>query len=347
MTRLRVALALGRARGRARPARRLCGVAGAALALALPGRALAGPVVSAFYYPWFGTSEDGGYAHWAQNGHAPPVDIDSNYYPAYGPYDSGNGAVLATQMQELVRAGVDEIAVSWWGRGSDEDKRLPDVIAAARQAGIAVAVQVEPYAGRTVASVLADAGYLAGLGVRTLYVYQAFDLSPADWAPANDALHAEGITTFAQTGLVGLAAAGHFDGVYTYDIVTYKAAFLGRYCAEAHRLHLACAPSVGPGYDAQRAEGDPLVKPRRHGLTYDAMWRAALAAHADRITITSFNEWQEGTQIEPAIPIKLGPYRYLSYDGAWGLHGQRAEYAYLDRTAYWARIFRREALGRR
>ena len=73
------------------------------------------------------------------------------------------------------------------------------------------------------------------------------------------------------------------------------------------------------------------------------MWHAALAAGADRITITSFNEWQEGTQIEPAIPIRLGEYRYISYDGAWGLHGAAAQYAYLDRTAFWANLFRKTA----
>ena len=143
--------------------------------------------------------------------------------------------------------------------------------------------------------------------------------------------------------LVGQAAAGHFSGVYTYDTVTYGARVLARLCNEAHAARLLCAPSVGPGYDARRAVGDPRVKPRRHGETYDAMWHAALAAGADRITITSFNEWQEGTQIEPAIPLRLGEYRYVSYDGAWGLHGAAAANAYLSRTAYWANLFRKAA----
>src|ERR671923_1990079 len=94
----------------------------ALLSFCLPAAALAGPaVVSAFYYPWFGSAEEGGYAHWAQNGHAPPVDIASNYYPAYGPYSSSNAAVIATQVSEVVRADIDELAVSWWGRGSPED----------------------------------------------------------------------------------------------------------------------------------------------------------------------------------------------------------------------------------
>ena len=86
-------------------------------------------------------------------------------------------------------------------------------------------------------------------------------------------------------------------------------------------MHLLCAPSVGPGYNAKRGSGDPVVKPRKHGQTYDAMWRAAVSSGADNVTITSFNEWHEGTQIEPAAPRRRARYRYLSYDGAWGLHG--------------------------
>jgi hypothetical protein len=299
-------------------------------------------IVSAFYYPWFGSPQDGGYEHWAQNGHYPPEDIASNYYPAYGPYSSSNAAVITTQLNEVASAGINELAVSWWGRGSNEDQVLPEVIAGAQGTGVEIAVHIEPYHGRTVASVLTDAAYLRSLGIRTIYVYQAFaDVAPADWAAANDTMRSEGLTTFADTGLVGQGAAGHFSGVYTYDTVTYNARELGRYCGEAHAVGLICAPSVGPGYDARRATGDPHVKPRRKGATYDDMWHAALSAGADRVTITSFNEWQEGTQIEPAIPLRLGEYRYISYDGAWGLHGLAAEDAYLTRTAYWAAIFRR------
>jgi hypothetical protein len=318
----------------------------ALLALCLPAPGLAeGPaVVSAFFYPWFESPEDGGYAHWAQNGHAPPVDIASNYYPADGPYSSSNTAVISTQLGEAARASIDELAVSWWGGGSKEDRVLPDVLAGAAQTGLQIAAHIEPYRGRTVASVAADAAYLHSLGIRTLYVYQAFaGIAAADWAAANDELHAQGITTFAQTALAGQAAAGHFSGIYTYDILTYGGRVLARLCNEAHALRLLCAPSVGPGYDARRAIGDPHVKPRRRGQTYDSMWHAALAAGADRVTITSFNEWQEGTQIEPAVPLRLGEYRYVSYDGAWGLHGAAAEDAYLTRTAFWANLFRRTA----
>jgi hypothetical protein len=79
------------------------------------------------------------------------------------------------------------------------------------------------------------------------------------------------------------------------------------------------------------------MKPRRRGKTYDAMWRSALRAGADEVTVTSYNEWNEGTQIEPASsdPPMLG---YLSYDGAYGLHGTAASLAYLTRTACWVAV---------
>ena len=63
--------------------------------------------------------------------------------------------------------------------------------------------------------------------------------------------------------------------------------------------------------------------------------------------IASFNEWHEGTQIEPAAPPgRHGAYRYLGYDGAWGLSGVPAETAYLDRTAYWSARFRASVAAR-
>ena len=316
---------------------------GLLVALLVPANAAADNRVSAFFYPWYGTaSKDGVYEHWQQDGHAPPNDIASAYYPALGVYSSSDRLVLAAQMDEIRAAGIDEIAVSWWGRGSPEDLRMPLVVAAAHADGIEVAAHLEPYAGRTVADVADDVAYLeAAYGIKTFYVYRALDLPIADWATAHPAFHTiPGVTMYAQTSLVGAAATAGFDGVYTYDIVTYGGWMFRRFCDEAHAMHLLCAPSVGPGYNARRGSGDPVVKPRRNGRTYDAMWRSAITSGADRVTITSFNEWHEGTQIEPAVPRNRARVRYLSYDGAWGLHGLAAEDAYLARTRYWSDVFR-------
>jgi len=320
------------------------------IALLVVAAAMAGParagVISVFYYPWYGTPAlGGGWAHWDAGGHAAPADIAASYYPARGPYSSSDPAVLRAQMAEIARSGIDEIVSSWWGWGSAEDQRLPLVLRAARAQGLRVAIHVEPYAGRTLASLAGDVEHLRSLGISRFFVYNPWALGDAAAWTAWRA-NVRGVVLFAETTLVGRAAAAGFNGVYTYDILVDSGEQFARLCAEAHAMRLLCLPSVGPGYDASRATGDTRVKPRRLGATYDAMWRSAIAASADAITITSYNEWHEGTQIEPAAtsPASLGLPAYADYDGAYGLHGRAAEGAYLLRTAYWAGIWHARTL---
>jgi glycoprotein endo-alpha-1,2-mannosidase len=234
------------------------------------------------------------------------------------------------------------VVSSWWGWGSAEDVRLPLVVREANAAGLAVAIHLEPYPGRTVQSVEADIDHLRTLGITRIFVYQPFDISPSDWA----GLHARepGIQLLAQTTLPGKAAAGKFDGLYTYDVLLWGGDSFLRLCGQAHRVGLSCLPSVGPGYDATRATADLRVKPRRDGATYDAMWRSAIRSGADGVTITSYNEWHEGTQIEPARARPGGTAAAAglqSYEGAYGRSGRASERAYLDRTTYWSDVFMR------
>lgn len=284
-----------------------------------------------FYYPWYGTpARDGGYQHWQQNGSVPPHEIASSFFPTQGPYSSTDTLVLAAQMAQIAAAGVGQVIVSWWGPASVEAARLPAVAAAARAAGLAVGVHIEPYGGRSPASVGADIASLRELGVADFYLYGSTDSSDAAWSALNRGLR--GVRTFANTPYAAKAAAGGFAGLYTYDVLLYDGSSFPRMCKAARRLRILCAPSVGPGYDARRATPDTRVRPRRNGATYDGMWRSALRAKADIVTITSFNEWHEGTQVEPAKPMP----GYESYEGAYGLGGVAAENAYLDRTGYWA-----------
>ncbi len=305
------------------------------------GASAASPRVAVFYYPWYSTpARDGADTHWNQAGHAPPADIASGFYPLRGPYSSGDPAVLRAQMEEIASTGVGVVVSSWWGTGSVEDLRLPLVVAAAQAQGLRVGVQIEPYGGRTAVSVGSDVERLRSLGVADFYVYRAEDIAAADWAPVNARL-AGGSRLIAHTLLVGWAATARFAGIYTYDVLINDGSGFRRLCAEAHRVGLLCAPSVGPGFDASAATGEARTRPRRDGATYDAMWRAAIGAGADIVTVTSYNEWHEGSQIEPAALQARGS-RYASYDGAWGVHGALAADAYLARTALWVQRFDRQ-----
>jgi glycoprotein endo-alpha-1,2-mannosidase len=294
--------------------------------------------VAVFYYPWYSTPRrDGLWTHWyveSENGHV----LSTRYFPARGLYSSSNPKIVDAQMREIAAAGIDTVVVSWWGPGSREHERLPLVLEAAKRNDLVVALHLEPYAGRTPATTAEDIAELAKLGVTDFYVYDADRDAASAWADALGPL--ENVRIFGHTTLVGRAKAAGFDGVYTYDVGTWSSSTFARICTQAHAVGLLCAPSVGPGYDARLATGHELVRTRQDGASYDRMWRLAIRASADLVTITSYNEWQEGTQIEPARPQIGRP----AYDGAWGRQGAAAQRAYLDATALWASRMRAAVL---
>ena len=320
-------------------------------ALSRPGE------VSIFFYPWYAspaTAPRTGWRHWEQNGHTPPADIGANYYPADGLYSSLSPTTLNKQAKQMAASGVDTVVTSWWGRGTDpahyEDWMLPDLAVAVRSAGLRLAVHLEPYKGRSLTTVAADFAYFRGLGISEVYIYQADSWGNAeDWRPAI-ATQPE-MRFFAESGNLGrmlngafadYALTAGFDGIYTYDVVRYGAAEIATTCGAARQRRLLCAPSVGPGFDGRRAGMDhiPVVAPRA-GQRYDEMWRAAIP-FADVVSITSWNEWHEGTQIEPAKPYCFFSDGYCSigYEGVYRRTGAAAETAYMDRTAEWAAEFR-------
>jgi glycoprotein endo-alpha-1,2-mannosidase len=291
--------------------------------------------VAIFYYPWYSNpARDGSWAHWyvdRSTGGAPT--LSTHFYPTRGLYSSSSAQIVNAQMQDIATAGIRTVVVSWWGTQSPEAARLPLVMTAAARYGLRIAIHIEPYPGRTPASTAANIAALQTTGVTDFYVYDADRDPAAGWADALAGL--DGVRVFGQTTLVGRAKASGFDGLYTYDVGIWTGRTFARLCTQAHRLGLLCAPSVGPGFDARIATGDELVRPRLDGATYDHMWRAAVHARADLVTVTSYNEWQEGTQIEPARS-QVGR---RGYDGAWGTDGRSAQRSYLQATARWAARF--------
>ena len=310
--------------------------------------------VQAFYYPWYGNPTfSQHWKHWEEIGFHPPNDISSNYFPVLGAYDSGDfdGAV-DTQMAEIAAAGIGVIVYSWWGPGSDTDQLVTRTMDVAARHGLKVAWHIEPYGGRDAASVVRDIVYIdtrygrhaaffrdpqhGGRGV--YYIYNS--LLTLDWS-ALAATRGRALV-LAQTTDTSQVSA--FDGMYTYAI----AADVGRGWFQASEYarshHLIWAPSIGPGYlDDRAVPGNTTpTSDRDNGATYDGEWQLALAPAMGEptwITITSFNEWHEGSQIEAASSAPPRGPGYTTYDHAYGLTGTSAEHAYLDRTRIWVDQF--------
>jgi len=285
----------------------------------------------------------------------PPADIGSNFYPSLGRYSSMDPAVLKQHMTWIRQAHVGVLSLSWWGRQSYEEQRTRGVLDAAADAGLKVNFHLEPYNSRTPEQLADDVTYLLDrygqhpafyrarfLGEKPLfYVFEALRHPPEAWRPVTDRLHTgkEPVLLIAQTSDLGFIRAAGFDGGYPYDVLTpFKdSSFLRAWTGEIARDFRAAGklfiPSVGPGYWDDRAvpvngADEPESARTRDGGnadTYDRAWRAAIRSGAAVITITSFNEWHEGSQIEPAIANQITGYHYPAYAGG--------ELEYIRRTA--------------
>ena len=202
------------------------------VSLCFAGPAQAG-TVAIFYYAWYGTpARDGSWQHWDQNGHVPPSDLYSRYYPARGAYSSSDPAVVNSQMAEIAAAGVergDRLVVGARldrGRAPADGASPPLGGTDSRRRSTSSRM---PTARRTPSS--QDVTYLASLGVRDIYVYHPRDIAAADWATLRPQLPAS-VRLFAGTQLVGFAAAAKFDGFYTYDFLDFGGA---KFAASARR----------------------------------------------------------------------------------------------------------------
>jgi len=284
--------------------------------------------VAAFYYPWYGNpNKDGQWFHWTQNSHFPPDDIASDYYPALGAYSSNDPAVVDQHMAWLRQAGIGVIITSWWGQGSREDQAVPLLLQMAERYGIKVAFHIEPYSGRTAESLISDIEYLYkqygaspaffrstatsrySLGTQPKGIFFVWSIENQGvgkysyWQPALDKIHAlpEGGLVIANTLDAGWIEDSHFDGLYNYASLHLEQTD-GFSWARSLPPDTLYVPSVLPGFSAKRVgySEDTYVS-RQDGETYNEQWTAALGTgiQPELVTITSFNEWHEGSIIEP------------------------------------------------
>ncbi len=328
----------------------------------------ASPRLHAFYYPWYGTPEnDGQFIHWNHEiiGAVPPCtfpggkNIGADFYPQGGCYSSGDSVVLHRHMRQLQQARIGVICVSWLGEDSFEGQVLPELMDVAAEYGIMVNFHLEPAVQGSIHSIGAAIKYLmenygqhpafyrsSETGGRGLfYVYDSHNTPPQQWARL---LEPDGDLSIRGTkwdaAIVGLIVnendpakieASGMDGGYAYfavDGFSYASTTANwtRLAAWAQDSGLLFIPSVGPGYaDLQiRPWNRRNQRSRNQGDYFDCMFAKAIDLDPPIISLTSFNEWHEGTQIEPAMAFSTADFTYLDY-------GPLTPEAYLLRTADW------------
>ncbi len=295
--------------------------------------------VHAFYYPWYGTPEhDGQWVHWDQNGQRPADTFAAPTRPRLGLYSSNDPAVIDQHVTWAAEAGIDTLVVSWWGLGSFEDRatdRMLDRLAARpapEKRRVQLTLHVEPYEGRTPGRALQDLGvwlerhgehpslasWVMGPTAEArmpVYVYDVLREDAQAWRAAIKAWPQglrERVWLLGQTSDAGFIAAAGFDGGYNYDGVpafenkqTLTTLMVDLPHAFAQR-GLVFVPCIAPGYDDDRATGrldnEPAHAQSRDGgtqATYRRAWGLAARHRVQAVAITSFNEWHEGTSVEP------------------------------------------------
>ncbi len=237
--------------------------------------------------------------------------------------------------------------------GGPPDELMIQLLDIALKYSIKVTIHIEPYKDRTPLSVRNDLKYIHeqyvdhpafyklsrhhnGKALPLIYVYDSY-LSPAkDWstifmAGGSDTIRGREIDSI----VIGLLVEerhkqaivqGGFDGFYTYfasDRFSYGSTVKNWAALEtfSRQRSLIFIPSFGPGYNDEQVRPWNKVnsKSRQNGAYYRKMFDAAIItafipqSSSKIVSLTSFNEWHEGTQIEPAIPKVSSSYTYLDY----------------------------------
>jgi len=244
--------------------------------------------------------------------------------------------------------------------GRPLDEVFPLILDLATTYDMKIILHMEPYKNRSAESVLSDIKYIhkrygshpslyktttrpdSPKSLPLIYIYDSYQVSPSTWA---EVFTASGSSTIRGTDddviAIGLLTTevtkseilkSGFDGFYTYfaiDKFTYGSTSNNWYSLSnfARQHNLLFIPSVGPGYD------DTKVRPwnsrntieRVNGRYYSEKMVDAMNCQTRFLSITSFNEWHEGTQIEPAIPAVNLDIKYRDY------RPHRPDY-YLDQT---------------
>ena len=304
--------------------RELLSIAPKAAGLVRSGSLLArspGHEVLAFYYGWYASPQlTGEWAHWPEG---------TAHEPLLGHYDSHDPKIVEEQMNAIRSAGITGVIVSWWRAGDFQDRGMPLLLAAAERAGLKVTVYYEipkPRGSPTPQATEDDfvdiltrfgshRAWLRSAGKPVAFVYgrAVSELHLDGWAKVRKEVnrrYQDGVCLVGDG--ISTAAAKVFDGIHTYnptgqtanmsldEIRAWARATYPKWVATAGK-RISCL-TVIPGYDDSKLKR-PAPRPtteRYGGETYRVLWQEAIAARPDWILITSWNEWHEGSEIEPS-----------------------------------------------
>jgi hypothetical protein len=307
--------------------------------LSAAARAVKRPLLLAHYLPWYQANpahHRWGW-HWTMNHFQPETvvggrrQVASRYYPLIGPYDSGDPDVLECQVLQMKFAGIDGAIVDWYGTDDYLDygvnhRNAQAFIEEMQRAGMRYGVlyEDEVAAARLVKDGRVPADQAVAHGQETL------QWMAAHWFSSPGYIHVDGRPVFLTFGTKGYYTPGQWKQIFSvlpqppsyftelFPREPARGAFgwpapFGGTARSGEELDRFYKQSVGwscfiaPAYprfqDIYQQAG---VSPSwgsiddANGKTYAATLKRALLSGADMVQIATWNDWGEGTQIEPS-----------------------------------------------
>ena len=299
-------------------------------------------LVLAFYYTWFDENT------WTPD-KVPDLPL--------APYASRERDVMRRHIEQARQAGIDAFVVSWYGpqvENNQTETNFAAMLDEAAAQGFRLAVDFEvrsPFYGSQgdVVNALRSLidrharhpAYLRWQGRPVIFfwgnqaIWRGEGQTPvAAWQAIRSQVDPNHETIWIAEG-VDVAYLEVFDGHHLYTVTwnpptdpAYTASKFARQVRQMAarlgqpRLWVA---TVMPGWDSTRAgRGGGFVRSREDGAYYAYTWQAALASAPDWVIITSFNEWREGTHIEPSQAYGD---RYLALTAEWSARFRSGDYA--------------------
>jgi LysM repeat protein len=275
--------------------------------------------VVAFYYAWFGLDQWG------------PGKVSDT--PAV-PYASKDRDTIVRHVEQARGAGIDALAMAWYGpavQNNQTEKNFRTLLEVAAERGFRCTVDFETrspffHSQADIVEALrylinnhaAHSAFLRYEGKPVIFFWAVGQVFTGQGQAAVDAWASIRQQVDPQHNTLWIADGADiefqrvFDGHHLYNITWNPPANVHntlstwgsrvRSYGSEHGARRLWVATVMPGYNDLFIQGRSgrFAHDRRNGAYYRETWQAAMDSKPDLIVITSFNEWLEGTQIEPS-----------------------------------------------